>query len=311
MSLTSSVFFGIGRESVRKTLAGTPSFGLRRRWAIAIFPLGIPFRFFFLTLIATPPSLAEERAPRRVSPMFASFNHNSASVYAVVLSVLALAGCNNLTTQALNSEGVRLYQMGNYSQASQQFQRAIVANPRSANAYYNLASSLHKNGKLYNRQEDLQQAEQLYNQCLEHDPNHTECYRGLAVLLSETGRQDAAFRLLDGWAVRSPHLAEPHIEQARLLEETNNIQQAQTRLVEALVIDPNNSRALTALGRLREVSGDPSQALANYQRSLEINRFQPAIAARVAALQAVTATPVITPPNGTRTVQQWQPNVRY
>ena len=91
------------------------------------------------------------------------------------------------------------------------------------------------------------------------DPDHTECYRGLAVLLSETGRQDAAFRLLEGWASRSPHLAEPRIELARLLEETNHLPQATGRLVEALTIDPHNSRALTALGRLRELSGQPAQ----------------------------------------------------
>jgi len=225
---------------------------------------------------------------------------------------IALAGCSNVTSQALNSEGVRLYQNGNYQQASEQFQRAIAANPKSANGYYNLASALHKNGKLYNRPEDLRQAEQLYNQCLEYNPNHTECYRGLAVLLTETGRQDAAFRLLEGWAARSPQLPDPRIELARLLEETNNVPQASARLVEALSIDPHNSRALTALGRLREASGDTAQALANYQRSLAINRFQPAIAARVASLQAVNApAPVVGEPAPTRTVQQWQPNVRY
>jgi tetratricopeptide (TPR) repeat protein len=103
---------------------------------------------------------------------------------------------------------------------------------------------------------------------------------------------------------------------ARVLEETNNLPQASTRLVQALAIDPRNSRALTALGRLREVSGDPQQALANYQRSLAINRFQPAIAARVATLQATTGAttnPLIAPPDETRTVQQLAPaaNVRY
>ncbi len=219
-----------------------------------------------------------------------------------------------MTSQALNSEGVRLYQNGNYLQAAEQFQRAIANNPSSADGYYNLASSLHKNGKLYNRQEDIAQAEQLYNQCLDYDPNHTECYRGLAVLLTETGRQDAAFRLLEGWSGRSPQLSDPRIELARILEETNNLPQASSRLVEALAIDPHNSRALTALGRLREASGDPQQALANYQRSLAINRFQPAISARVASLQAATAAtaPIVTPSNQTRTVQQWSPSqVRY
>ncbi|NOY30785.1 MAG: tetratricopeptide repeat protein [Planctomycetes bacterium] len=224
-----------------------------------------------------------------------------------------LGGCSNFTNQALNSNGVRLYQNGNYVQAAEQFQKAIASNPKNADGYYNLASAMHKNGKLYNRQEDLLQAEQLYNQCLEYDPDHAECYRGLAVLLTETQRQDASFRLLEGWASRSPAIAEPRIELARLLEETNNLPQASARLVEALAIDPNNSRALTALGRLRELSGDTQQALSNYQRSLSINRFQPNISARIASLQAATSVsaPGMTPPNGTRTVQQWQPNVRY
>jgi len=236
-------------------------------------------------------------------------------VGAPILAAVAtsLAGCSNMTSHALNSEGVRLYQNGNYQQASQHFQRAIASSPKSANGYYNLASAMHKNGALYNRPDDLRQAEQLYNQCLEYDPNHTECYRGLAVLLTDMGRQDAAFRLLEGWSARSPKLADPQIELARLLEETQNAQQASNRLVEALAIEPHNSRALTALGRLREQSGDPGQALANYQRSLAINRFQPEIAARVASLQALGATagPIITPPNQTRTVQQPPVSVRY
>jgi tetratricopeptide (TPR) repeat protein len=217
-------------------------------------------------------------------------------------------------SKALNAEGARLYQMGNYQQAADQFQRAIAAKPNQATSYYNLAAALHKSGKLAGRPEDLAQAERLYNQCLEYDPNHAECYRGLAVLLTETGRTDAAYRLLEGWAARSPQLADPRIELARLLEENNNPDHASQRLVEALAIDPHNSRALTALGRLREVSGDRAQALANYQRSLAVNRFQPEIAARVAALQAsgagLPASPLITPPE-TRTAEQWQSSVRY
>lgn len=237
--------------------------------------------------------------------------------YALPLVALAslCGGCNQMNSQALNAEGVRLYQLGNYQQAADNFQRAVASDPKGATSYYNLASSLHKTGKLAGRQADLAQAERLYNQCLEYDPNHAECYRGLAVLLSETGRQDASFRLLEGWASRSPQLADPRIELARLLEESSNTEQASARLVEALAIDPHNSRALTALGRLREVSGDRAQALANYQRSLSVNRFQPEIAARVAALQAagagLPASPLITPQPDTRTAEQWQSTVRY
>ena len=233
-------------------------------------------------------------------------------------AALALAaGCSQVQSTALNSEGVRLYQAGNYQQAADAFQRAVANDPRSATSYYNLAAALHKTGKLTNNPNDLAQAERYYNQCLEYDPNHTECYRGLAVLLVETGRTDASFRLLEGWSTRSPQLAEPKIELARLLEEQNNSQLASARLVEALAIDPNNPRALTALGRLREVQGDRNQAVANYQRSLSVNRNQPEVAARVAVLQAtgagvgITPSPLVNPTPGTRTADQWQANPRY
>lgn len=233
---------------------------------------------------------------------------------ALPLAALA-AGCSQVASTALNSEGVRLYQAGAYQQAAGKFQGAIANDPKSATSYYNLAAALHKSGKLTGQPADLAQAERYYNQCLEYDSNHTECYRGLAVLLVDTGRTDAALRLLDGWAARSPQLADPKIELARLLEEQNRPELASARLVEALSIEPNNSRALAALGRLREVAGDRAQALANYQRSLAINAYQPELAARVAALQAAgvgaPSSPILAPTPDTRTANQWQSSARY
>jgi tetratricopeptide (TPR) repeat protein len=233
-------------------------------------------------------------------------------VTALVLCGVAAGGCSNLASQAANVEGVRLYQQGNYQQASDRFQQAIAQDPKSPDGYYNLAAALHKTGTLYNRPSDLQQAENLYNQCLERDPNHTECYRGLAVLLTETGRQQEAFKLLNNWSNAAPKSADPKIELARLLEEVGQLEQAKAQLVEALTIDPHNARALTALGRLRDQAGDHIQALANYQRSLSLNRFQPEVAARVAQLQGALGASI---PPGTspdaRTATGPQPTARY
>ncbi len=233
----------------------------------------------------------------------------------IVLAIVALlltSGCSNIQSQAANVEGVRLYQQGNYQQASDLFQQAIAENPKSPEGYYNLAASLHKTGLLYNRPADLQQAENLYNQCLERDPGHTECYRGLAVLLTETNRQTEAFNLLNHWSEGSPKSPDPKIELARLLEEVGQGEQAKAQLVDALTIDPHNARALTALGRLRDQSGDHVQALANYQRSLSINRFQPEVAARVAQLQGAVGAPIMaTPSTEPRTASGMQPAMRY
>jgi tetratricopeptide (TPR) repeat protein len=227
-------------------------------------------------------------------------------------ALLASAGCSNMASQAANVEGVRLYQQGNYQQASDRFQQAIAQDPASPEGYYNLAAALQKTGTLYNRPTDLQQAEVLYNQCLERDPNHAEAHRGLAVLLCETNRQPEAFQLLNSWAASDPKSPDPKIELARLLEETGQTEQAKTQLVEALTVDPHNARALTALGRLRDQSGNYAQALSDYQRSLAINRFQPDVQARVAQLQAATSAPVPTAPSADpRTASGWTPSVRY
>lgn len=231
----------------------------------------------------------------------------------LLASAAALTGCNNFASQASNVEGVRLYQQGNYQQASDRFLHAIEKDPRSPQGYYNLASALHKTGTLYNRPNDLAQAETLYNQCLERDPNHVECHRALAVLLTETGRQEEAFRLLNNWAAASPQLANPKVEVARLLEEVGQPEQAKAQLVNALTVEPHNARALTALGRLRDQAGDHAQALANYQRSLALNGAQPEVAARVTQLQAAVAAPVMAVPTaGTAATAAggWQPTVR-
>ena len=171
------------------------------------------------------------------------------SLCGLAISALATSsGCSSMASQAANVEGVRLYQQGNYQQASDRFQQAIAQDPTSPEGYYNLAASLHKTGTLYNRPADLQQAEVLYNQCLERDPNHADAHRGLAVLLNETNRQPEAFRLLNSWAAANPKSPEPKIELARLLEETGQTEQAKTQLVDALTIDPHNARGAHGAG---------------------------------------------------------------
>ena len=69
-----------------------------------------------------------------------------------------------------------------------------------------------------------------------------------------------------------------------LYEEVNDPETALKYLEDAVQKDANSARAWLALGRLREQSGDYTQAVQNYQRSLAINNMQPMAAERVAAL---------------------------
>jgi Flp pilus assembly protein TadD len=224
-----------------------------------------------------------------------------------ILPLLGLVGCQ-FASPGQNAEGVKMFQQAYYQGALQKFQQAIESDPHNPDGYYNLGATYYQMAKQHGQPIDWQQAEAYYQQCLQRYPNHADCHRALAVLMTEQGRQQDALRLLENWVARDPSSAAPKIELARLYDEAGNPQLAKDRLVEAVSIDPNNARALAALGKVREQLGDTSQALTNYERSLAVNQYQPQLAARVASMRSSMTVPTVTPPNGTRVVTT--PNAR-
>lgn len=207
-----------------------------------------------------------------------------------------------------NSQGVRLFQQGHYQAAMHEFQQALQADPENADAYYNIARTYHQIGLQQQDDAIKKQAEDLYNQCLDRDPNHVDCHRGLAVLLSQRGRPDASKRLLENWAMREEKSADARIELARLLQEQGDPEAARIRLLEAVNMDGSNARAWAALGHLREQSArtmdDYAQAMSNYQRSYSRNNLQPRVAERIRHLNHVLSGGAFgaAPSGNTRTV---------
>jgi tetratricopeptide (TPR) repeat protein len=203
----------------------------------------------------------------------------------------SLTGCGSLVAEQRNAQGVKYFQQGQYTEALREFHEATYADPRNGDGYYNLAATYHRMGREGRSVADLKQAEKFYNDCLDRNPSHIDCHRGLAVLLIDEGQKDAAFRLVQGWVDREPRSADAKVELARLSDEFGNRQAAQDCLVEAIEAQPDNARALTALGKIRDDAGDKTQALANYQLSLARDSRQPQVASRVAALQGGSPAP--------------------
>lgn len=236
--------------------------------------------------------------------------------YSLMLALLAVCfllsgGCGNFASRGLNSSGTRMFAQARYDDAIGQFQKAVEQDPKNPDSYYNMACVYHKLAKTNNREADWVQAETLYNRCLdecrETNREHTDCYRGLAVLLCEWGYPNDAYTLLQRWADQNPISSEPRIELARLGQETGRTDLAKVRLQEALAIDASNPRALTALGHIHELEGHPVEAVANYQRSLYANRYQPQVATRIASLSShvpnaatLIARPMVQPVGETR-----------
>lgn len=221
------------------------------------------------------------------------------------------AGCQ-MATSGHNQAGVQAYNQGQYVAALQRFQLAADSDPRNSDAVYNMARVHHELGSKQASASDLERAETYYNQCLDIDPNHAGAHRALAVLLVETGREDAAFRLLKNWAVASPEIADARIELARLHEEFGDSETAMLQLTQALQLNGQDARIHNALANLRQKSGQYDQALANYQRSYTLNSMQPTVAARIEQLRRATSDGFGSmSPNGTRTVTPTIGGSRY
>jgi tetratricopeptide (TPR) repeat protein len=246
----------------------------------------------------------------------ASIHTGPIGLAAALLAAFLLGGVSGCkaVSQAQNAQGVRQFQQGQYQAAIQRFQKAVASDPNNANSYYNLASAYHRLGDLNHRPEDLQQAEAYYNQCLDHDQNHRDCYRALAVLLVEEHRSEEGLRLLEGWANKNPTSSAPKVELARLYQEFGQRDAAREQLLEALSVNPYDHQASAALGQMYEEQGNQAQALVNYQRSLGQNSFQPELAARANNIRSAMGTNTIVPPpvdpNGTRVVGSGSPPLR-
>ena len=228
----------------------------------------------------------------------------------VLIALCGLAGCR-YTAIGNNLDGKRLYEQGQYTTALQSFQKATSRDPNNADAYYNMAATYHKMGSTAGEKQYLTQAEDLYRQCLALSPDHVDCHRGLAVLLAESDRPDQAFTLLKDWAKYRPGNADAFIELARLYQEFGKQDVATQHLEHAISLDYNNWRALRALAAVRENSGDVDQALANYQRSYQLNGFQHDVAGRIARLQQTRNGQLSTGTNNTRWVTPSFPSQRF
>lgn len=201
-----------------------------------------------------------------------------------VVAMLGQSGCQFQMARH-TSDGQQYLRSGQLSQAVDSFQQALMSNPQNADANYNLGTTYYYLAKQTGQAHLNPKSEDLLRQAIALNPSHADAYRTLAAMYIETNRPNEAFQLIRGWQVTQPASPEPLIEMARLYREHNDSTRATQYLADALTLDPNHSRALVAMGTLREEQGQYDLALKNYTRSIQANSYQPQVAQRIAAIQ--------------------------
>ncbi len=203
--------------------------------------------------------------------------------FALVGCLLLLAGgCTSTVPErvrAYNADGIYLFQRGDYGHARETFAAALELAPEDTSIRYNLARACERAG-------DPGKAEKLYGECLDHDPNHADSRQALCTLLVSRGRRDDASHMVEGWLAKEPARADAYALDAWLWQQAGDLPRAQSRLQQALQLDPVNVRALNGLAGVYEGLHRPERALALYERSLEIQPAQPVVIDSVNRLRA-------------------------
>lgn len=179
----------------------------------------------------------------------------------------------------LTDEGRYFYRQGAFDRARDSYQSALTLHPGNADLLYNLASCQARLGR-------QAEAEKLYEECLDRNPEHVEARHALISLMIESDRVDQARNLVRDWLTSSPQQAGPYIEDGWLRARDGDVDNASARYLQALDLEPRNPRALRELAQLYERLDRRDRAIVLYQRSLEADPDQPVVSRQVERLRA-------------------------
>lgn len=201
---------------------------------------------------------------------------------ALTLGLLTLlVGCDVTQQERVrlyNEDGIHQFAQGNYREASDSFEQALVLKPDDPVLIFNLAQSCDRAGK-------TKQAEAYYQECLKRNATMADARQSYANLLVRSGRKEESTKLIETWTVQEGNSSDTFVLQAWQLRQENRYPEAQDKLQAALAQDPHNPRALTELAILYEKMNFPDRSLVLYQRVLAQNPNLFEVRERIAVLK--------------------------
>lgn len=182
--------------------------------------------------------------------------------------------------QAMNNLGAIRLEQGDVAEAKKLFGQALHLAPHDGTTHYNLGLALHAEGNLAEAAAALKQAVGL-------SPSLGQAWQTLASVLAEGGRREEAVHLYRGLLTRHPEPAPLRVNLAALLLEMGRLAEAEECCRAAVAQDARLAEAHLQLGIVLQQQGQWNQAVAAYDRAVELG------AGPLASFRAATALPII------------------
>lgn len=172
-----------------------------------------------------------------------------------------------------NSQDYRLFQnianvlfhLSNNNLALDAINWALILSPKSPELH-------NTKGLIFQSLQKNAEALKSYHESLEYDPRNIEALNNIGAVYKNTGNLKEAISWFDKAITLNKKHANSITNKAEcLLGIGENIDDAMDILVDSIDIDSNNSRTYTLLGDAKTIKGENYDALACYQKALEID----------------------------------------
>lgn len=121
----------------------------------------------------------------------------------------------------------------------------------------------------------LAQAEQLYRQILQQQPDRVEVLHRLAMLASQVGKYEKAIPFYQKVLALQPNFAEARFNLASALHNQDKIEEAIAHYQQGLTLNPNYPEVHVNLGAALKAQGRLEEAIARYQQAIALQPNSP------------------------------------
>ena len=173
-----------------------------------------------------------------------------------------------------NNRGNLFLRKGDLDTAASEFRRALELKPHYAEPHNGL-------GAVYSQRNEQRKAEEEFKESITLDSKSAEPRVNLARLYRAQGRKREAEEELRQFLQGVPGDASASLELGRILLDSGNARESVRVSEVSLKKNPQNFSLWNLQGESRWQVGDRKGAIESFRRSLEMNPFQPEIAARL------------------------------
>jgi len=116
----------------------------------------------------------------------------------------------------------------------------------------------------------LREAEALYRQVLQHQPDHPDAVHFLGVIAQQVGKKDAAVQFMRRSLALNPNNPAFHINYAIILQEQRQYDEALAHCRQAIALRPGFAEAHANVGAVLTSSGKPEEGVGHLRRALAL-----------------------------------------